>query len=342
MHFEILFHYFKEKKWRNLVVVVCIIFLVLVFYLYGIPARALRYSTLLCCTVFVVGMLPEYYFYYKKYIERQRLFQSLEYNIQDLEPSCGKMEQDYRKLLLQLLQMKKQEKKEMDLRYQELKEYIMMWAHQIKTPITALKLLMQRVEEDTDLGIREMKQLRFMKEELFAIETYVAMNLEYVKLDSMNADLSVGECYLKKLVKAEVSRFSPLFIAKKLSVSIENLDYTIVTDEKWFSFVIGQLLSNAIKYTRKGGVTVSAQECWDGILVSIKDTGIGIAKEDIPRLFEKAFTGYNGHIDKRATGIGLYLSKKILDKLGHGITIVSEPGEGTCVEIKVYLWQAAD
>lgn len=342
MHFKILFYYMKENKWRNLVVEICIGFLAVVFYLYGIPGRAISYSVLLCCTVFMAGMASEYYFYRKKYIERQRLFQSLEYNIQDLDPSCGKMEQDYRKLLLQLLQMKKQEKKEMDFRYQELKEYIMMWAHQIKTPITALKLLMQRVEEDTDLGIKEMKQLRYMKEELFAIETYVSMNLEYVRLDSMNADLSVGECCLKKVVKAEVSRFSPLFIAKKLSVSIENLDYNIVTDEKWFSFVIGQLLSNAIKYTRKGGIAVSARECRDGILVSIKDTGIGIAKEDIPRLFEKAFTGYNGHIDKRATGIGLYLSKKILDKLGHGISISSEPGEGTCVEIKVYLWETAE
>ncbi len=310
-------------------------FLLLVFYLYQIPVQALGYSALLCITVFVMGMVAEFYFYYKKYMERQKLFQSLEYNIQDLEPSYEKMEQDYRKLLLQLLQEKKKEKKEMDLRYQELKEYILMWAHQVKTPITALKLLLQRMEEDVNLSGKEWKQLRYMKEELFAIESYVAMNLEYIRLDSLNADLSIGECYLEKVVKAEVSRFSPFFIIKKLSVKMEDLNQSIITDEKWFSFVLGQVLSNAVKYTKKGGVTISGRKCENGVLVSIRDTGVGIAKEDIPRLFEKAFTGYNGHIDKRATGIGLYLSKRILDRLGHRITIQSEPGVGTCVEIKV-------
>lgn len=336
MSLEILFCYIKEKKWRNLLVAVSMGFLLLVFYLYRIPIRALRYSALLCVTVFVIGMVVEFYFYYKKYRERQKLFQSLEYNIQDLEPSYEKMEQDYRALLLQLLQEKKKEKKEMDLRYQELKEYILLWAHQIKTPITALKLLLQRMEEDVNLSEKDMSQLRYMKEELFTIESYVAMNLEYIRLDSLNADLSIGECYLEKVVKAEISRFSPFFITKKLSVKMENLNQIIITDEKWFSFVLGQVLSNAVKYTKKGGVTISGRKCENGVLISIKDTGVGIAKEDIPRLFDKAFTGYNGHIDKRATGIGLYLSKRILDKLGHGITIQSEPGMGTCVEIKVY------
>lgn len=268
-------------------------------------------------------------------MERQKLFQSLEYNIQDLEPSYEKMEQDYRELLLQLLQEKKKEKREMGLRYQELKEYIMMWAHQIKTPITVLKLLLQKMEEDMNLGEKERKQLRSMKEELFAVESYVAMNLEYIRLDSLNADLSIGECTLEKVVKAEVSRFSSFFITKKLFVKIEDVNQTVITDEKWFSFVLGQILSNAVKYTKKGGVTITGMECEDGVVLSVKDTGVGIAKEDIPRLFEKAFTGYNGHIDKRATGIGLYLSKKILDRLGHRITIRSEPGVGTCVEIMV-------
>lgn len=336
MQFEIVFCYINEKKWRNLVVAVSMGFLLLVFYLYEIPIRVLGYSALLCITVFMIGTVSEFYFYREKYIDRQKLFQSLEYNIQSLEPSYEKMEQDYRKLLWQLLQEKKKEKKEMDLKYQELKEYILMWAHQIKTPITALKLLLQRMEEDINLTGEEMKQIRYMKEEMFAIESYVAMNLEYIRLDSLNADLSIGKCYLEKTVKAEVSRFSPLFIAKKLFVKIEDLNQTVITDEKWFSFVLGQILSNAVKYTKKGGVTISGRECEDGVLVSIMDTGVGIAKEDIPRLFEKAFTGYNGHIDKHATGIGLYLSKRILERLGHSIAIHSEPGKGTCVEIKIY------
>lgn len=337
MNFKILFCYLKEKKWRNLVVIISAIFLLLVFYLYQIPRQAIGYSALLCMTVFVAGMVLEYYFYRKNYWERQRLFESLEYNIRELGPSYNKMEQDYRQLLCQLLEEKKAEKKRQDIRYQELKDYIMMWAHQIKTPITALKLQVQKMQEDERISQEEIDQLRHMKEELFAIESYVAMNLEYIRLDSLNADLSIEECNLEKVVKAEVRRFSALFIAKKLSIKMENLNQTILTDEKWFSFVLGQVLSNAIKYTKEGGITIYATECKNGVRIFVQDTGVGIAKEDIPRLFEKAFTGYNGHIDKRATGIGLYLSKRILERLGHSIAISSEAGEGTCVEIGVYM-----
>lgn len=336
MHFKILICYLKEKKWRNLLGIISMIFLMTVFYLYQLPMQAVGYSALLCTTVFTAGMVLDYYFYQKRYWERQRLFESLEYNIQDLEPPYNKMEQDYRELLCQLLEEKRAEKKRQDIRYQELKDYIMMWAHQIKTPITALKLQVQKMEEDEGINEEKIEQMRHMKEELFAVESYVAMNLEYIRLDSLNADLSIEECNLEKVVKAEVRRFSALFIAKKLSIKMENLNQTILTDEKWFSFVLGQVLSNAMKYTKKGGITIYAMECNNGVRIFVQDTGVGIAKEDIPRLFEKAFTGYNGHIDKRATGIGLYLSKRILERLGHSIVISSEPGEGTCVEIGVY------
>lgn len=171
------------------------------------------------------------------------------------------------------------------------------------------------------------------KEELFSIEDYVGMNLEYIRLDSLNADLSVEECHLETLVKKEVMHFSQMFIARQLSIQMENLDHIVISDSKWLAFVLDQILSNALKYTKKGGICISAKEQDKKVYLMIQDTGIGIAKEDLPRIFEKAFTGFNGHVDHKATGIGLYLSKQILDRLGHRIKITSQVGKGTCVTL---------
>ena len=186
----------------------------------------------------------------------------------------------------------------------------------------------KRVEHEEDV-----KKLRQMKEELFSIEDYVGMNLEYIRLDSLNADLSVEECHLETLVKKEVMHFSQMFIARQLSIQMENLDHIVISDSKWLAFVLDQILSNALKYTKKGGICISAKEQDKKVYLMIQDTGIGIAKEDLPRIFEKAFTGFNGHVDHKATGIGLYLSKQILDRLGHRIKITSQVGKGTCVTL---------
>lgn len=330
---RILIDYLRERRWHCLFAIAAVFFLLLVFWLYRIPSRTLAYSGVLCAFVLFCGVLTEYFFYRREWLERQRLFVSLEDNLDTLSPAYSREVQDYRLLLSQLLTEKKTERQNMEEQYQELKEYIMLWAHQVKTPITALKLLVQKLEENPQETADSQKELRHMKEELFAIETYVSMNLEYIRLDSLNADLSIGHYSVERLIKAEVHRFSPLFIAKRLSVKMDNLEQTIITDEKWFSFVLGQILSNALKYTKQGGITIYAEKQQNQVHIFVQDSGIGIAPEDMPRLFDKAFTGYNGHMDKHATGIGLYLSKKILEKLGHSVSIISEIGRGTCVEI---------
>ena len=126
-----------------------------------------------------------------------------------------------------------------------------------------------------------------------------------------------------------------LKIYKHISVQLDNLDHPILTDEKWFAFVLEQILSNALKYTSQGTVTIAAKEETQGLKVSVSDTGIGIRAEDLPRVFEKGFTGYNGRMDKKASGLGLYLCKGICGKLGHLIRIDSKINEGTTVEILV-------
>lgn len=182
---------------------------------------------------------------------------------------------------------------------QEKQDFFALWAHQIKTPIAALNLLLQGEKQDAAV----------CRQELFKIENYVEMALNYLRFEEISNDLVLERN------------------------SLEHLDYTVLTDEKWFCFVLEQILSNALKYTKQGSVKISAEESANGLRVLVKDTGIGIRSEDLPRIFEKGFTGYNGRMDKKASGLGLYLCKGVCEKLGHGISVASKEGEGTTVMI---------
>ena len=160
------------------------------------------------------------------------------------------------------------------------------------------------------------------------------MVLGYLRCESMSSDLSFRQYKLDGLVRQAVRKYKKLFILQRITLEYEPLNVSVLTDEKWLVFVLEQLLSNALKYTPRGKITICMAESEAKTLV-IRDTGIGIAPEDISRVFERGFTGRNGRRDKRSTGIGLYLVKKILDKLSHEIRIESCPGEGTAVYLKL-------
>lgn len=215
-------------------------------------------------------------------------------------------------------------KREESLRWQELQEkqdFFALWAHQIKTPIAALNLLLQEEKQDTAV----------CRQELFKIESYVEMALNYLRFEEMSNDLVLERNSLEQLVRQVVKKYAAIFIYNHISVQLEHLDYTVLTDEKWFCFALEQVLSNALKYTKQGSVNISAEETEKGLKVLVCDTGIGIKSEDLPRIFEKGFTGYNGRMDKKASGLGLYLCKGVCGKLGHEISVSSKEGEGTTV-----------
>ena len=194
-----------------------------------------------------------------------------------------------------------------------------LWVHQIKTPIAGLRLLIQ----SGDLSPRLLSM------QILRIEQYVDMMMYYVKMGHMNQDLKIGHYKIGDIVNGVVKKQSLFFIHKKISLNLEELDEEIVTDEKWTSFIIEQILSNALKYTKEGSIRIYMK----GYTLYIEDTGIGIKKEDLPRVFEKGFTGTNGRIDKKASGLGLYLVKNICDTLGYPIHIESEVNKGTTVSI---------
>ena len=202
-------------------------------------------------------------------------------------------------------------------------EYYTLWAHQIKTPIAAMRLRLQ--SEDSDSSRRLLADLG-------RIEQYVEMVLAYLRLEGEGTDYVFREARLDDIVRPALRRFAGEFIARRLTLDYTPTDVRVFTDEKWLSFVIEQVLSNALKYTPQGGVSVYVEE---PKTLCICDTGIGIAPEDLPRVFERGFTGLQGRADKRASGIGLYLCRRICRNLGHTITAESRPGEGTTVRIKL-------
>ena len=240
-------------------------------------------------------------------------------------------------------------------------DYYLMWTHQIKTPIAAMKLLLERVElVDRDSFL--------MKEELFKIEQYVEMVLAFQRLESISDDMVLQQYNLHSLARQAVKKYSVLFINKGLKLELGEMDFNIVTDEKWFVFCLEQLLSNSIKYTPKGSISVWVEAGTAGgdlraeaktaegsfrtepgteerlqagsrsgkrVLLLLEDTGIGIRAEDLPRIFERGFTGYNGRLDKRSTGIGLYLCRRVYEKLGITVQVKSEDGKGTKVTLGI-------
>ena len=319
-------------------------------------------------------------------------------------------------LYIETLEQIRNEQKKGENQYfrklQEMQEYYALWVHQIKTPISAMKLLLQmhkkelwksdireenilqtnenrssnyqlaadcyrnveesrkqesdfyrKVEEnkkresDFYRKIEENKKqesdfLQEAEQELFWIEEYVNMALQYQRMMAETNDFVLEKVNLDEVIRTAIRKFAKLMIRRKISIQYNGCSEYVVSDKKWLGFVVEQILSNAIKYSRENSsicisveASVRAEEkgtngitgnCWEdqaekNCLLVIRDQGIGIRKEDLPRIFEKGYTGYNGRADKTSTGIGLYLCRKMTKKLGHSLNITSEVGVGTSV-----------
>lgn len=205
----------------------------------------------------------------------------------------------------------------------DLLDYFTVWVHQVKTPLAALRLLLQSGETPPRAELEA---------EVFATERYVGMVLGYLRLGSESNDLVLRRVALDPVVRGVVRRFARMFILKKLTLHYNPCEAAAVTDPKWVEFILEQLLSNAVKYTPPGGcITVAVSD--DGL--SVTDTGVGIQAEDLPRIFEKGYTGANGRQEPTSTGLGLYLCATAADKLGAVLTAESVPGQGTVMTLRL-------
>lgn len=308
-------------------------FIVLIIWLNHVPMYSIRYIMLLYIAAGIVVSVASYRKYCRNCMERQRILQEPALNIPEDLSRYPLAEQEYMNSIREIYAAHRREQSLLVQKEQERENYIRLWVHQIKTPMTAMRLL---VQDEKQLDRKEIEK------ELFEIEKYLDTMLQYIRLDSLNADLQLESCSLEELVQSSVRYFSRSFIQKKLTVQLDGLDIRVKTDPKWLLFALNQIVSNSLKYTRQGGIKFFGyrDETAQQIYLVIEDTGCGIDPQDLPRIFEQSFTGYNGHMDRKATGIGLYLTHQILDRLGHTIRITSEVGQGTRVLIGFSDWNA--
>lgn len=321
---KLLLSYVRSKRWGLLFLVLCLGICALVFGLYHLPLASVGYAALLCAVLALIWLVVDLGAYRRRHQCLEALQTEITVTLEHLPPPLNALEADYQALLHILDAQRREQEGKLSRQYRDMMEYYTIWAHQIKTPIAAMRLLLQ--EEDSP-------QSRALGEELQRVEQYVQMVLGYLRLDSESTDFVLRRCDLDTVVRQAVRNYAGSFIRKKIALDYQGVNVQVLTDEKWLRFVIEQVLSNALKYTRSGKVTISLEG--EATLV-IADTGIGIAPEDLPRIFERGFTGCNGRVDQRSSGIGLYLCRRILKQLGHGIRITSAPGQGTrvCLDLE--------
>lgn len=316
--------FFRYLKGRKRVISVFLVFCLIhftVFALYRLPIMAAAYPMCLCFALGLAVLAWDYCRVSQQHRTLSQIQTLTDAMLIPLPQAEGVPEEDYQEIIRLLCREQRRRVDEMNGKYQDMVDYYTTWAHQIKTPIASMKLHLQN--EDTALS-------RQLSSDLMRVEQYVEMVLMFLRLDSDATDYVIREQDLDAILRQAVRKFAGEFIARRLTLVYEPVNAQVITDEKWLSFVIEQVLSNALKYTSSGSIHIYLEE---PRTLCIRDTGIGIAAEDLPRIFEKGYTGCNGRSDKKASGIGLYLCRRICRNLGHGISAASKPDEGTTIRI---------
>ena len=323
MIFRAVGSYFRQHWVYYLLYGVFTFLLFVVYGLYGLPWGPAVYVFLLCSVAGAVAAGLDCIHYCRRVYALLVVKRTAAVHLDGLPEAEEMQGQCYQDIIAVQERRCRDSQERLDESIRAANQYYTLWSHQIKTPIAALRLLLQEEQPDTGL----------MEQEVFKIQQYVEMVLGYQRLEGENADLILQEYPVEALARQAVKRVSLLFIHKKVGLSLGELDWHVVTDEKWVVFILEQLLTNAVKYTPGGGqVALYEAPGQPGVLV-VEDNGIGIRAEDLPLVFEWGYTGCNGHRDKQATGVGLNLCRQAARLLGHKLWIESELGKGT----RVYL-----
>ena len=317
---EILKSYLKKNIKVYILFVVFIAIFFIMFYLYNLPLEALIYTGSFCFLASVIASFSDFVNYRESYKKLKFLEKNILNDLEDLPKSLDIRIDYYHKIIEKLYEELEKLTQENRQKNTDMVDYYSMWVHQIKTPIAAMNFLLDNEEVDQ----------KNLQQELFKIERYVEMVLTYIRLDSTSSDYVITKINLDEVVKDSVKKYATIFINKKIKLNFVSHETMIISDKKWLSFAIEQILGNSVKYSNTGG-EITIETCENKLIV--EDNGMGIKEEDLPRIFEKGFTGFNGRYEKKSSGLGLYLCKKTLDKLGHHIEISSKVGEGTRVEI---------
>lgn len=313
--FRLILKWFNERK---SVIIVFILFGIIVTgtaMLYHIQITPLLYGICICAFIGICLGIRDCVIYILHYNKIYTAYINSKNTLDLLPEEKNLSEISYQALLKHINDDRLRVISEASQSKAEMSDYYTLWAHQIKTPISAIHLLLS-----------SEKLNRYAVEgELFKIEQYTEMVLHYLRLESISNDMVLKKYNLYNIVCQALKKYSICFSASGLSLDFQEFECTVITDEKWMTVVVEQLLSNCIKYTKSGGIAIKSENC----RLIISDTGIGISSEDLPRIFERGFTGYNGRMYKKSTGIGLFLCRRITQQLGHTISVTSKIGTGT-------------
>ncbi len=294
----------------------------IILKLYRLPAEPVWYASALCALIGLIALAVHFTLWRRRHRERQHTLKDPALLLEELPPPAGLMEQDDRAIMEHLLHGLRDAQTELNRSRQDSQDYFTAWVHQIKTPLSVLRL-----------GLQGEDAHRPLLNELFTLEQYVDMALCYAQLNNPTKDLVLHQLPLDDAIRSVIREFAPLMIRKRIALRYEGCTVTVLSDERWLRFMLEQVMSNAVKYTSAGHITLTVTE---GPLLTIADTGIGIAPEDVPRVFEKGYTGYNGRGNEKSTGLGLYLCRQTADMLGHRVSLTSEMGKGTTVCIDLH------
>lgn len=325
--------YLKDRF--KYIILFIIIISIIDIYLFAIDIFKHQYEELLYLNflILIIGFIFFIIDYLNLKNKYKDILRCLE-NYKDIDTyliSGKNIEDNIMKGIIENLKSKNNEEvKEYRNSLKELDEYIAKWVHEIKIPISALDILTDRlnsIEDSIDI-----------KNQVAKINFLVNSILYSSRSSSMFEDIFFNKVSLDKIVKSSIKNNSFLLIKNNIEVVLNNLDYTVFTDIKCISYILDQIINNAIKYSKqKGKIEFSAKNIENGIVFSIKDYGIGIEKEDIGRVFDKGFTGINGRNKLyKSTGMGLYFAKNMIDKLGHKIEVSSKKNEYTIFNIYFY------
>lgn len=297
-------------------------------YLYRLPIEPLLYLAFLGTSGLAVYLGGSYVDWRRRYraalLIGQRQGMDKHRLIQTSISKDDLIEKLYQQLIDDLVEQGRQQRHINQMAIMDMVDYYTLWVHQIKMPIATAKLLCQ-TKSDTGFDIEV---------ELFKIERYVEMALTYLRLTTGDNDLVVATHSLDRLLTKSLQKYAKSFILKQIRLDYQPIRYQLVTDAKWFSLAVEQLLANALKYTPVGGqIMIYLRRTEDGrttpVWLAIEDSGPGIDQRDLPRVFDKGYTGYTGHQQKASTGLGLYLCRHILTKLSLAVKLESEKGKGT-------------
>ena len=303
---------FLRIKSHSIIIFIIFILALLASITFGFDKNYISYICLISVFLFLIDLLISYRNF-------KRISNEITYWTNDFESRAPYLIENTKAFenINNIYKSNKKMENSFEIKMAEFKEYVTMWTHQIKTPLFSLDLILNDHPIDGHAA----------KAEVFAIEEYIGTLLSYMRLESLSTDFVFDQADLDKLISSSIKKYSKVFIRKKNKVNFSPTNLSLTTDKKWFNLILDQILSNANKYTQDGEISIYM----DGKNLIIEDTGIGIRKEDLPRVFDKSYTGYNGRIYKKSTGIGLNLVKTAAENLSIDVEIDSEVGKGTRV-----------